>query len=146
MSLNRRSFWLGIPALALVLTAFASIPRDDEIRAIRQAVQYYIDGHATGQREVMEQAFHESARLQSIRDGAVNVWPIEDYLAGSRGQPAADESERRRRVVSIDYHGTAAVAKIELDYPSVVFTDYMHLLKIGDEWKIVNKIYHADRK
>ena len=135
-----------VPIAALALAAF-SLPSDrDETEAIRRAVQYYIDGHATGERPVMEQAFHASARLQSVREGDVRVLPIEQYLGGMRGQPADDESERKRKIVSIDYHGTAGVAKVVLDYPTVTFTDYMHVLKIGDEWKIVNKIYHADRK
>ncbi len=141
-----RAIIVVLPILGLTITGFRLAQQDDEIQAIRQAVQYYLDGHATGQRAVMEQAFHSSARLQAIRDGAISIRPIEEYLSGSPGRPADDESQRRRRVVSIDYHGTAAVAKIELDYPSVVFVDYMQLLKIGNQWKIVNKIYHMDRK
>jgi hypothetical protein len=126
--------------------AFAVQHKDEETEAIRHAVQFYIDGHATGQRQVMEQAFHSSARLQSISNGEVAIRPIEQYLSGLRGQPASDESERKRKIGSIDYHGTAAIARVELDYPSVTFVDYMQLLKVGDEWKIVNKIYHMDRK
>jgi hypothetical protein len=36
--------------------------------------------------------------------------------------------------------------KITLAYPSATLTDYMALLKVDGEWKIVNKIFHADRK
>jgi hypothetical protein len=126
--------------------AFAIQQEGDETEAIRHAVQFYIDGHATGQRQIMEQAFHPSARLQSISNGEVAIRPIEQYLSGMQGQPASDESERKRKIASIDYHGSAAIARVELDYPSVTFVDYMQLLKVGDEWKIVNKIYHMDRK
>jgi hypothetical protein len=135
-----------LPVALVGLTAFAVQPEGDETEAIRHAVQFYIDGHATGQREVMEQAFDPSARLQSIRNGEVAIRPIEQYLSGMPGEPAADESERKRQIVMIDYHGTAAIARVELDYPTVNFVDYMQLLKMGDEWKIVNKIYHIDRK
>ncbi len=41
----------------------------------------------------------------------------------------------------VDITGTAAIAKIELDYPDVFFTDYMSLLKVDGEWKIVDKIF-----
>ena len=39
-----------------------------------------------------------------------------------------------------------ATAKLVLDYPEVKFTDYMTLLKTGDEWRIINKAFHAERK
>ena len=42
---------------------------------------------------------------------------------------------------AIDITGTAAIAKVELDYPDVFFTDYMSLLKVDGEWKIVDKIF-----
>jgi len=37
-------------------------------------------------------------------------------------------------------------AKIVLDYPAVKFTDYMTLLKIDDEWKIINKTFYDEPK
>ena len=42
--------------------------------------------------------------------------------------------------------GNAAVAKIILDYPTTRFVDYMSLLKINGEWKIVTKIFYAEPK
>ncbi|HEX8636521.1 MAG TPA: nuclear transport factor 2 family protein [Pyrinomonadaceae bacterium] len=47
---------------------------------------------------------------------------------------------------SVDITGNAASAKIILDYPTVRFTDYMSLLKIDGEWKIVNKTFYAEPK
>ena len=41
-----------------------------------------------------------------------------------------------------DITGTAAVAKVDLQWPRVHYVDYLSLIKIGDEWKIVNKIWH----
>jgi len=146
MQTKHRALLAALPLAALGLMAFAVQQKDDETEAIRHAVQFYIDGHATGQRQVMEQAFHPSARLQSINNDEVAIRPIEQYLSGMPGQPASDESERKRKIALIDYRGTAAIARVELDYPSVTFVDYMQLLKVGDEWKIVNKIYHMDRK
>ena len=31
-------------------------------------------------------------------------------------------------------------------YPTVTYTDYMSTLKIGNEWKIVNKVFYAEPK
>lgn len=33
-----------------------------------------------------------------------------------------------------------------LEYPTVTYTDYMSLLKVDGEWKIVNKVFYAEAK
>ncbi|MFN2412266.1 MAG: nuclear transport factor 2 family protein [Pyrinomonadaceae bacterium] len=47
---------------------------------------------------------------------------------------------------SVEVSGNAARPKIILDYPTVRFVDYMTLLKINGEWKIVSKVFHAEPK
>jgi hypothetical protein len=125
----------------LVLSALPVGSSDPDIEGIQRAFQDYLDGHATGDPAVITRAFHESARLQFVRDGQYSTRPLAAYLGGMGGSPAEDEANRRRRVVSVDYTGDAAVAKLELDYPGALITDYMQLLKIDGEWKIVNKIF-----
>ena len=135
-------------ALPLVVVSFLGVhrPVDSDIEDIEHALQFYLDGHATGDPAIMAQAFHPSARLQFMVDGEYRTRSLDQYLGGLGGSPAADETERRRRVVSIDYVGDAAVGKIELDYPGALITDYMQLLRVDGEWKIVNKIFTVDRR
>jgi len=42
--------------------------------------------------------------------------------------------------------GDAAIAKLVFDYPQFAITDYMLLLRIDGEWKIVDKIYQGQRR
>jgi hypothetical protein len=42
--------------------------------------------------------------------------------------------------------GNAAVVKTDLEWPNIHYVDYLSLLKIDGEWKIVNKIWHQERK
>ena len=144
--MNMKKRVLVVSAIVAVFSGCALHAQTDETDAIREALQLYINGQATGDPEVMAEAFHPSARLQFIRNGEASVRSLEDYLGGMSGEPAPDESQRQRRIVMVDYEGTVAVARIELDYPRVLFTDYMQLLKINGQWKIVNKIYHIERK
>jgi hypothetical protein len=81
-----------------------------------------------------------------MRDGKYSTRTAAEFIAGASGKPAADEAERKRRIDWIDVTGDAAVAKLTLIYPAVTFTDYMTLLKIDGEWKIVNKSFFAERK
>ncbi|MEW6128062.1 MAG: nuclear transport factor 2 family protein [Acidobacteriota bacterium] len=120
--------------------------QNPEAVAARVPLENYLKGHATGQGDYIRKAFHPDARLQWFRDGKYQTRSLEDFIAGFKGEPAPDESQRKRRIESLDIAGNAGTAKIVLDYPSVKFVDYMSLLKIGDEWKIVNKIFYAEYK
>ena len=116
-----------------------------EEAAVREALQHYLQGHATGDGAHHAMVFHPVSNLYFVRDGQLATRTSEDYIAGAPGEPAADEAQRKRRIVMVDVTGDAAIAKIELDYPNVFFTDYMSLLKIDGEWKIVAKIFHSER-
>lgn len=130
-------------AAAVVLPAFA---QNSEEAGVRACIELYFRGHATGDGEHFRRAFHTDAKLFFIRDGKVTQWTLEEYAGRASGKPAPDEAQRKRRIESIDITGNAATAKIVLDYPNVTFTDYMSLLKISDEWKIVNKTFYANPK
>ncbi len=114
-----------------------------EREAIRAALQHYLRAHATGDGSHHRKVFHAEARLFWIRDGKLASRTSEEYIARASGSPAEDEARRSRRVAMIDVTGDAAVARVVLDYPGVLITDYMSLLKIDGEWRIVNKIFHV---
>ena len=59
--------------------------------------------------------------------------------------PAPDEYRRVRRIESLDVSGAAASAVVTLDYPQVLFRDHLSLLKIGNQWKIVHKVFSAEK-
>lgn len=139
------AFLSGV-GLATVLPASSRNLSDVADANVRACIEQYFRGHATGEGEHFRRAFHPDARLFFIRDGEVTQWTLEEYAGRASGKPAPDESQLKRRIESIDITGNAAMAKIVLDDPSVTFTDYMSLLKIGDEWKIVNKTFYANQK
>lgn len=111
---------------------------------VREALEHYLAGHATGDGGHMWKAFHPSAMLFWVDDGEFRERTVADYIASFTGSPAPDEAERRRWIESVDVEGSTASAKIVLDYPAARFVDYMSLLRVDGEWKIVNKIFHRD--
>ncbi len=141
-------------ALIVALTALAlstgpivaqSAPTEDEA-GVRAALQHYLNGHATGNPEEFRQAFHPDARMTFVRDGKLVITPISEYIARATGKPAADEAQRKRRIASIEITGTAAVGRIELDYPSAFLVDYMTLLKDNGRWVIIAKSFNSAPK
>jgi hypothetical protein len=142
-----RAIALLLAIAPLTLTVATPAPaQDPEDAGIRAALNHYLDGHATGDGAHHRIAFHPVASLYWVNGDTLATRTSAAYAAGAPGRPAADEAQRRRRIVSIDRAGNAAIAKIELDYPGVRFIDYMSLLKVGGEWKIVNKIFHRETK
>lgn len=140
---------LSVSALS-ALSAFSALSAqtsgtDAEKAAVRQTLEHYLQGHATGDGNHFRVAFQDSANLYFVRDGKVQIWTSNDYAAKAAGKPADDEAKRTRRIDFIDVTGTAAVARITLVYPTVTFTDYMSLLKVGDKWEIVAKTFDARR-
>ena len=132
-------------AIMFALAGIAS-GQDAEKEAVRVPLDNYLKGHATGDGEYFKKAFHTEGNLIFIREGKYTTRSFADYIAGASGKPAADEAKRKRWIESVDISGNAAMAKIILDYPTVRFVDYMSLLKINGEWKIINKSFYAEPK
>lgn len=139
-------FVLAAISISVVTSLLPTRAQNAEEAAVRQALDYYIQGHATGQGEHFRKAFYTDARLFAVRDGKYWQLTSEEYIARAAGKPADDEAQRKRSIEAIDITGNAAVAKIVLDYPQVKFTDYMSLLKIDGQWRIVNKTFYAEPK
>ncbi len=130
---------------ALIMAAFlqaGTTPADDGPRA---AIEGYFTAHALGNGEFIKQTFTADAKIQFVEGGDLKEW-TRDEFAKRFQQPAPDEYRRVRRVQRLEVSGTAAGAVLTLDYPQVLFTDHVSLLKIGGQWKIVSKVFSAERR
>lgn len=131
-------FLLLVPAIAFA----QAVPEDfDDVMV---PLNLYLQAHATGNGELIHRAFHPEARVFSVDGDTLAQLSVEEFAALFSGAPAPDESQRHRRIVNLDITGNVASAKIELDYPDVFFTDYMSLLRVGNEWKIINKSFRRE--
>jgi hypothetical protein len=121
-------------------TAFAQT--NTEETAVRACLQEYMSGD--GNR--MEKAFHTSASMKYI-DAATGEFkdvPIADFIA--RAKANTNKSERKIEIVSVNIEGVAANGKIKIETDKVILYDYMNMLKINGEWKIVSKIFSRVNK
>ncbi len=116
-------------------------PRFDEIT---QALTAYFDGIHEGDLDKLKTVFLPGAHLYSSTDGDVTDMPLTGYLdlVGGRDSPASQGAKRYDRVVSIDFSGaTTAMVKVELSVPPKFFVDFLTMLKIDGEWRIISKCY-----
>lgn len=150
--MNRTASVRAVPATLatlFALTLIAALPGDSERaqeeEAIRATIQLYFDGIMNFDVESLERAFHADAYLYASLPGRFYRSPFQEWKRFAAGEPP-DPEGRVNRIVSIDVAGSAAVVKTDLEWPDVHYVDYLSLLKIDGEWKIVNKIWHQERK
>ncbi len=125
--------------LFLVLTISIGIAQESDRKLVEQTVTYYLDGGTNNDFETLKKAFHKTATMKYINDGYQEVNAIEFF--GKIMKPGPKQN-RKTRIANIDVSGHAASARLEITYPTFMFIDFMNLLKIDGEWKIVNKIFY----
>lgn len=138
----KNSFRLFLLVAGIFLLPEISTAQTDEEKAVRACLENYMSGEG----ERVEKAFHPSATMKYVdpQSGEFKDVPIADYIA--RVKANTNKTERKIEIVSLNIEGTAAHAKIKIDLEKVILYDYMNLLKISGEWKIVSKIFSRQNK
>jgi hypothetical protein len=123
------------------ITSFAQNKTDEE--GVKECLQNYMSG--SGDR--VEKAFHPSATMKYIdgKTGEFKDVSIAEYISRVKSNPNAGK-DRKIEIVSMNIEDNAAQAKIKIETGTVVMNDYMNLLKIKGEWKIVSKIFSRSDK
>ncbi len=121
-----------------------------DVAEIEKVLQVYFDGLYEGDTKKLGQAFHPASHLYAAGgDGKAVDMPRADWFTMVEGRKSAktNGSERRDRIVSIDFSGPAtAFAKVECQIPPRYFTDYLTLLKADGRWQVIAKAYHTVMK
>jgi hypothetical protein len=133
-----KQFSFFLIALAFSLAGIAQT----EETAVRACLENYMSGEG----DRVEKAFHPSATMKYIdaQSGEFKDVPIADYIA--RVKSNTTKTERKIEIASLNIEGAAANAKIKIETDKVILYDYMNMLKINGEWKIVSKIFSRQIK
>lgn len=112
---------------------------DAEKEAIRQVIQQYFDVTDRRDYESLKKAFHPDAKLMSVGKNGLNQMTLEQWWG--RVSRISGNIDRTMTISSIEVQGIAAIVKTDESrggrYRS---SDFISLLKIDDQWKIVNKL------
>jgi hypothetical protein len=102
--------------LFVFIGLFSTLTLAQDKDLIKIPLENYLQGHATGKGEFHQKAIYPESRLLWVRDGKLNQRTTAEYIKGSSGKPADDETSRKRWVEMVEIKGNAAIAKIVLDY------------------------------
>ena len=111
---------------------------------IKKTIQYYINGAISGKGEDMKPAFHSEASIFGYIGDDLFSGPIKNLFDWIDENPAADGL--KANIVNIDIEGTVTTVRLESDnWSGHKFTDLFTLLKLENEWKIMNKVFHLHK-
>jgi hypothetical protein len=127
-------------SIVMLLLVSISIPAQSEISKINKVLYDYIEGTANGEPARLKSAFDDNFNLYFVANDTLKTWSGKQYIAGVK---EGRKSNRIGKVLSIDFEGDAAIAKIEILMPARkrIYTDYLMLLKIKEGWKIIHKSF-----
>lgn len=132
-------------AITFVITSLTALSAQSkaEKAALEATLLNYLEGGTNGDTARLTAAFHPSASMKFVdnKTGEFKDVPIATYLDNAR-KNAGKKLDRKTKILSYDIDGSAAQAKVEIDFGTGIFHDYFNLLKIDGEWKIVSKIFY----
>jgi Putative lumazine-binding len=138
-----------LPAIFLLAVLHGSIraldqPSDESL--VRETIQHYLHGLKFNDVESLKKAFYPDSKLFFVKkNGSLGQLTQTDWYEGFKAN-AGKEEEGDLQIASVDVTGTIASVKVEEDYPGSHYTDYVSLLKLDGEWRIVNKVFYARSK
>ncbi|MGE0152366.1 MAG: nuclear transport factor 2 family protein [Reyranellaceae bacterium] len=115
-----------------------------EYEEIANALQLYFDGFYNGDVETLRRIFHPACHLSNASDGKLAHDDMETVYArvAARAAPAKNGETRRDTILGIDVSSpVSALARVQIAIGPRLFTDYLNLLKLDGEWRIIAKVF-----
>ena len=132
---------------AAILGGFFLLPlfglaQGDADEAIAKTVQLYFDGMVERNSTKLEAAFLPQARLIGYRGDMLVVTPLAEWIQSTAVGAPRDPAQYRNELKSIRRVGKMALVEAELYWPTRYYYDYLTLLEVAGDWKIVHKSWH----
>lgn len=111
-----------------------------ELAGIRKTLDLYTEAAIKADSKIAEPAFAETATLSYNDNGKLVSVPIKalfDYYDNECPQQASYE------ISACSVADDAAIVRIESVFGDTEFADMFSMVKDGDDWKIISKIYHV---
>lgn len=127
--------------LFFISVSIVSVKAQSEDEAVKMCVNNYLDGVSKGETAKLNQAFHPTAILRTVSAaGAIQDIPVAKFVAS---MPAGGISTKggSTKMVSYSYVGVSALATVELLFGDFKYVDLLSMLKFGNEWKIVSRVF-----
>lgn len=112
----------------------------EQKEAILKAIDLYVEAGRKGDGNIAKPAFASTATMSWSEEGALKSVPIQTLFDGFS---AAEPMEANYKLTTLDVEGDAAIVRIESQFGPNKYADMFTLVKDGNDWKIISKIYQT---
>jgi len=110
----------------------------EQKKGILQTIDLYIEAGNKGNSKTAKEAFDPIATVSWVENGKLKSSPIQ-ALYDFFDQGASESSYE---LTSINVAEDVAIVRIESQFGTAKFADMFAMVKDGDQWKIISKVYH----
>ena len=113
---------------------------------ISKVIQTYIDGMNFSSAEKTKAAFHQNASIVGYLHGDFMEMTLADFsgfVLSQQPSPHDSSTDVTYEVLDVAIEGHTAHVKVKDVYLGITFVDTLSLIKVDDQWKIYNKLFHV---
>ncbi|MCP2025169.1 phage-related baseplate assembly protein [Flavobacterium sp. HSC-32F16] len=110
----------------------------EQKEGILKAIDLYVEAGRKGDGSIAKPAFATTATMSWSENGALKSVPIQVLFDGFS---AAEPTEANYTLTTLDVEGNVAIVRIESQFGPNKYADMFTLVKDGNDWKIISKIY-----
>lgn len=115
--------------------------------AVTAVLNHYFDGLYDCDAHLLGTVFHAKGQLATVSDGDLVLVDVPTWLdaVAKRESPARRGEARIDRIVSVEFGSeSTALARVQCAIGPKLFTDFLSLLRIGNDWKVISKTYQFE--
>ena len=113
----------------------------EHLEGINKALDAYINAAIKGDSKIAEKVFTDNATISHIENDSLISLPIQalyDYYNSDVCPQTASYT-----ITACNVSDDVAIVAIDSDFGGTKFDDMFSMVKDGDNWKIVSKIFHV---
>ena len=121
--------------------------QNEEAGRARAVIQEYVDACAAGSAERLRTIFHDNALMSGYMMGEYLMGSPEPFFQAVENPPpgAGTSGAYQAEITNVEISGpVASITLKEAGFMGINFTDYFHLAKVNDEWKIISKTFNPE--
>lgn len=113
---------------------------EQDLAGITKALDLYAGAALKGDSKVAQPAFAPGATMSYAENGKLVTVPISElYAYFDKTGP----HQATYKIETVKIAGDVAIVSIDSKFGNTAFDDMFTLVKDGDNWKIVSKVYHV---
>ena len=118
-----------------------------DMKEINNVIQIYFESMYESSSDKVYKAFHPNAKISGYLGVDFAERTVDEFAALVASVQPSEKKQNKSivlEVLSIDIAGNTAVARVRDSYRDLIFLDTLSFIKIDNEWKIYNKLFHVE--